>query len=378
MAPLIEAVYHGCRCGKSIEALQVFRERIERKAGYLTKNLNAWGIKIDLCEMFFSGKRFTGKCYIEDLEQQGHLLNAAGFAHMNMGRPDKAVSLFKRSVDRYSEVALEIDAAQVYRNIADASIRLGELNEAVAAAKYSLERDPDQKSQQSGLGYLGYAYALLGDNDRASEIFKQALTIFGKDWLPPIRGIQYIEMLIMKRAFNEAINAAKKMKTFSEKQGIQFAIAESNRILGVAKGRKAITEKNKKLAKESISYLLNAKDLASSAGVHYYNYKTILDTGQMQVALANEKLILIDTSIARKIRNQVNDTLDIARASYYRLLEAEAYFIRAELCFFEKDNSGAREDCKRAINLSRYIGYKWLSAMCERLFEKKQINGTAS
>lgn len=370
MAPLIEAVYHGCRCGKPVEALNVFRERIERKSGYLTKNLSSWGVKVDLCEMFFSEKRFTGKCFIEDTEQQGHLLNAAGYAHMNMGRPDKAVALFKRSIEKYIEAHIKPDTAQVYRNLSDASLRLGHLDEAVTAAVESLKLDSESKSQQSGLGYLGYAYALLGSFDKAIESFDQALTLFGKNWLPPVRGIQFVEMLIMKNDLKKAIATAKKMKKFSEDQDIKFAVADSNRVLGMAIGWNAIASKNSKSAKESLNHLIKSLDLASTAGVHYYNFKTILDATQMQIALAIENLHSLNKRAIDKIESQINEVLNISQASFYKLIEAEAFYTRASLWFLENNISKARSDNEKALNIALHLKYKWLSNMCSQFAEK--------
>jgi len=56
MAPLFQAVHHGCQVGRTQEALEdVFEDRIRRRASfYLTDRLGAWGADLALLACFFS------------------------------------------------------------------------------------------------------------------------------------------------------------------------------------------------------------------------------------------------------------------------------------------------------------------------------------
>ena len=59
------------------------------------------------------------KRFLDDAEEEGHLLNAAGFAYMNLGLPVKAVPLFDRAAEVCRLASLEDAEGQVQRNRAD-------------------------------------------------------------------------------------------------------------------------------------------------------------------------------------------------------------------------------------------------------------------
>jgi len=367
MWPLIEAVYHGCKCGRSKKSLTIFRDRIERKEGFLTKNLAAWGTKVDLCSMFFSSKNFSGQCYLDDLEEQGHLLNAAGFAYMNLGLPTKAIDLFDRAVIVYKNASLDNDESQVHRNRADAFLRTGHIEDAKIAASTALELDHSPKSQQSSLGYIGYAYSLLGSFDQATLAFDKALKIFGEKWLPPTRGIQLVEMLIMKGQYEDAYNKCKKMLTWTKIQKILFSEAECNRVLGIVLSEIACTSKDSRIAQKSINILRKAVKLSSRAGVHFYAIRTELDFIRVSLVLTINDLNNLKKSNLENINRQINEVLRISEESDYNLIKAETFFTKACLHLITDNMIQCREELKNSLELAHQLKYSWLEDKCFQL-----------
>jgi len=367
MWPLIEAVYHGCKCGETRESLRVFRERIERKAGYLTKNLAAWETKVDLCSMFFSNKHFSGQCLLDDLEEQSHLLNAAGFAYMNLGLPVKAIPLYDRAAETCRTGSLQGDEGQVQRNRADAFLRLGRLSNALHAAQKALELDRSSKAQQSSFAYLGYVYALLGSFDLAESAFSEAVLLWGQDWLPPIRGVQFVEMLIMKGQYEQAIEKAKKMLEWTRTQKILFSEAECLRVLAVALGESACVTGNHHIAQEAIALVREAAGLASKAGVHYYMIRTILDSARIILSTTTRNMNTLEASELEHVDGQIHQVLRTSKESSYRLVEAEASLARTHVYLLGHDRVHAREELARTTRLARSLEYQWLEDKCSQL-----------
>ena len=367
MWPLIEAVYHGCRCNQAERALIVFRERIERKAGYLTKNLRAWGTKIELCAMFFSGRRFSGDCFLTDPEAQGHLLNASGFAHLNLGLPTKALPLLDRAAQVYANACLTGDEGQAHRNRADALLRLGEIEEALAAARRAVDIDATSKSQQSSLSYVGYCNALLGSFDDAEAAFEKGTTLFGQDWMPPIRGVQYIEALILMKRFDEAVVKARRMLEWTATQGILFSEAECYRVLGLAIAEISIACSSAELAGESIEHLARAVNKAVAAEVHYYSIRTILESTTIYVKLGISGIRSIQGAESARCNRQLKEVLQISQKSSYRLLEAQAHYSLACLAFLCHDKNMYIIELERANSLSQALKHWQLRHACNEL-----------
>lgn len=367
MWPLIEAVYHGCKCGCIKESLAVFREKIDRKVGYLTKNLGAWETKIDLCSMFFSDRHFSRRCLLDDLEKQGHLLNAAGFAYMNLGLPVKAVPLFDRSAEIYRSASLQGDEGQVQRNRADTFLRIGRLEDAVDAANKALELDLSSKSQQSSLAYLGYAYALLGSFDQAELAFKKAVSLFGQDWLPPIRGVLFVETFIMKGQHKDAVKRSRKMLKWTKTHKILFSEAECLRVLALALGEIANVSGNYQTAQKAIKLIKKAVNFASRAGVHYYIVRTILDSARIVLWLTIKKLNTLEMSDLEHIKKQIHEIIRISKESCYRLIEAEAFLAKTYVCLLTNDPVRAGKELARAAKLAHHLKYQWLENKCSEL-----------
>ncbi|MDI6451811.1 hypothetical protein, partial [Anaerobaca lacustris] len=367
MWPLIEAVYHGCKCGRIEDSLTVFRDRIERRAGYLTKNLAAWETKLELCSMFFSDRHLSGRCFLDDAEEEGHLLNAAGFAYMNLGLPVKAVPLFDRAAEVCRLASLEDAEGQVQRNRADAFLRIGCLSDAVDAAEKAVELDQSPKSRQSSLAYLGYAHALMGSFDLAESAFNKAVALSDQDWLPPIRGVQYVETLIMRQQYEQASRKARKMLVWAREQKILFSEAECMRILAIARSEIAIVSKVRSMAQKAIRLIKRAVDLASRAGVHYYIARTSLESARIVLAMAMQGMNPLEESELRRVAKQVSQVLRTSRECSYQLIEAEALLTRAYIHLLVGDLVRADRELGRAIQLADSLKYRWLEGRCSEL-----------
>jgi tetratricopeptide (TPR) repeat protein len=323
--------------------------------------------------MFFSGKNFTEQCLLRNLEEQGHMFNAAGFSYMNMGLPLKAISLFDKASITYENTNLQTDKGQVCRNLAEAMIRVGRLDNAVKVAKDAIKLDPSSRWQESSLAYLGYAYALLGHYDLAEKTFEKALSLTDQEYLPPIRGIQFVELLIMMGKYDEAVDKTSKMLDWIKKQNnILYNEAECLRVLSVALFEIACLNKDEQKAQEAVNLIKRSVDLATQAGVHFYIIRTHLNYIRINLVLAHQKLIRINHANLEKINKQILEVKRVSKESNYALIQSEALFMGTYRYLLIKKIMLAQNELRQSILLAQKLKFKWLENKCYDL--EKFIN----
>ena len=92
MQPLFEQVYHGCAAGLYDEVYEdVYWEKIYRREEYfITHKLGAWETDLSLVRTFFPEGDLSQMPLVSKKRDQSWLLNVAGLALLDTGRPKEA------------------------------------------------------------------------------------------------------------------------------------------------------------------------------------------------------------------------------------------------------------------------------------------------
>src|ERR1017187_7401900 len=178
MTPLFHAVYHGCQAGQHQEAAaEVYRDRILRGAeAYLTKKLGAFGTNLSLLANFFETP-WTQPVAALSPAYQSWVISEAGFALRAVGRLADAVEPMQAAAEADVESENWKNAAISYSNLSELHLSLGNVPEAVAAARQSVDfadRSGDGFWRMVSRTTLSDALHQSGDLAEAMRLFAEA------------------------------------------------------------------------------------------------------------------------------------------------------------------------------------------------------------
>src|ERR1019366_2259423 len=140
MTPLFHAVYHGCQAGRHAECRRdVYRDRILRGAeAYLTKKLGAFGTNLSLLANFFATPWTQPAAALSPADQSWGI-SEAGFALRAVGRLADAVEPMRAGAEAAVKLESWRNAAVSFSNLSELHLTLGNVPEAVAAARQSVD-----------------------------------------------------------------------------------------------------------------------------------------------------------------------------------------------------------------------------------------------
>jgi tetratricopeptide (TPR) repeat protein len=224
LAPLYQAIAHGCRAGAYQEVLEeVYANRICRRTPdgdlefYASKRLGAYGSNLAALSWFFSAPyeepvailKFSDRAWV--LSEASHYLRA-------QGRYVEALPVLRR-VDRITEEAKQwSNAARATSNLSDVELISGEITAAVASAERSISHADlagDQFEMITAREILANALHFFGKKDEAMLLFRE--TERRQKRMQPqypllysLGGYYYCDLLITKINFAAAHDHAKK------------------------------------------------------------------------------------------------------------------------------------------------------------------------
>jgi tetratricopeptide (TPR) repeat protein len=142
LAPLYEAVTHGCLAGRHQEAMyKVYIDRILRGANqggfYSTKKLGAIGADLAAVAAFFDEPWSKVSPNLHE-SYQAWLLNAAAFYLRSLGRLTEAVQPMRASLEMRIQQQDWKDAAIVASNLSELEVTLGRLADAMTDARQAI------------------------------------------------------------------------------------------------------------------------------------------------------------------------------------------------------------------------------------------------
>jgi tetratricopeptide (TPR) repeat protein len=243
MTPLFHAVYHGCQAGQHQEALiEVYRDRILRGGEfYLTQKLGAFGTDLSLLANFFETP-WTQPAATLSPADRSWVIGVAGFALRAVGRLADAVEPMQASAEAVVKSENWKSAAISYGNLSELHLTLGNVPEAVAAARQSVDfadRSGEWSQRMARRATLADALHQSGDLAEAVRLFAEAERLQAERQpeypiLYSLRGYRYCDLLLGQGQTAEVLRRASQTLPWGEQQGSLLTVGLDHLSLGRA------------------------------------------------------------------------------------------------------------------------------------------------
>jgi tetratricopeptide (TPR) repeat protein len=222
LAPLYQAIAHGCRAERYQEALiHIFMERLVRLKsngefeGYTSKKLGAIGSNLAALSWFFAKPYETPVVALRAIEQTW-TLNEAGMALKANGRFVEAVAAMRAALQMYNNDQNWLHLAISGSNLSQTELLLGEVAAAVATAKQAVayaKRTKNSFQVQTKEVTCADALHAAGQCDKAERLFASAERRQKKrqpeyPYLHALMGYFHWDLLLSKREFEKARDRA--------------------------------------------------------------------------------------------------------------------------------------------------------------------------
>ncbi len=248
LAPLYQAIAHGCRAGRQQEALdEVYRDRICRRNAdgsiefYSEKKLGAVGSDLSAISWFFDKPYETPSATLT-LSDRAWFLNEAGYGLRAQGRLQEALPAMRAGL-HMDEVAQEwTNAAAKASNLSETELLFGNVAAAVATAEQSVAfADRAGAAAQMMINRTTQAAALhaAGEWEKAKDLFGDAERRQRERWpaspvLYSLRGYRYCDLLLSQGQAAAARERAAQTLEIARRNNWVFDISLDNLTLGRA------------------------------------------------------------------------------------------------------------------------------------------------
>ena len=214
LAPLYQAIPHGCRAGRHQEALDdIYRNRICRRLSngsiefYSKNNLGAFGSDLAVISWFFD-KPYETPIATLNAADQSWVFGEASVILRAQGRIAEAASAMRAGLQLFTEERIWVNAATLASNLSESELLLGYVAAAVATAEKSVSlADVGEDQFQMVLNRTTHAEALqvAGQFELAERLFADAEQRQGKrqpkyPLLYSWPGYRYCDFLLSKGA----------------------------------------------------------------------------------------------------------------------------------------------------------------------------------
>ena len=246
LAPLYQAIPHGCRAGRHREALDdIYVDRIcrPRASGgtefYASKKLGAYGSDLAAISWFFEKPYGTPIVTLAAVDQSW-VLSRAAFCLRPQRRFAEALPAERAAIRMDEEAKDWINAANSASNLSQAELLIGEVTAALATAEQSVAY-----ADQSGNGFWMLANRSLqaatlhaaGRREEAARLFADAERRQKKrqpeyPLLYTMQGYSYCDLLLARAEWIATRERASQTLEWGTSHGELFAIALDTLILG--------------------------------------------------------------------------------------------------------------------------------------------------
>jgi tetratricopeptide (TPR) repeat protein len=251
MEPLFAAVRHGCAAGMHQKALdEVYWPRIQRKEdAYLCKKLGAFAADLAVLAHFFAVPWSMPAAELTDADK-AVVLNWAAFRLRALGRLTEAAEPMQAGLDMQVQQEDWQNAAIAASNLSELYLTVGDLEQAVAAGRQSVEL-ADQSEEAfwrmafrttladalHQAGELAESHALFVEAEEMQQEFQPEY-----DRLYSLRGFKYCDLLLAGGAWPEVRGRAEKTIKIAEENHWLMDIALDKLSLGRAAVQEAIAQ----------------------------------------------------------------------------------------------------------------------------------------
>jgi tetratricopeptide (TPR) repeat protein len=355
MAPLHAAVVHGCLAGKNQEAIdEVHWKRIMRRNEHFsTHELGAFGSEVAVLSAFFDP---PWERLVPGLSEpyQAFVFSEASSALQALGRLPEATGLRRLGLERDLAQARWKHAAHGAFALSDLLMSLGELGEAVARARKSVElgdTNGDAFLRMTSRVMLAWALHATGRREEAAAQFEDAERMQkerepARPLLYSLMGLLYGDLLLDQGLDAQARERAEMCFTWHVPGESLGAIALDHLALGRAHLLAAPRGGDDDLA-QATSHLEQAVDGLRRAGQQAY----------LPLGLLARAALRIHTRDFAAARHDLDVTLTLSVRRGLRLHEADAHLGLARLALAEHTSAPAREHLAGARRIVHETGY---------------------
>ena len=387
MEPLFAAVAHGCQAGKHQEALvEVYWKRIKRKdEHYSTSKLGAFGADLAAVANFFETLWTTPAAGLSDNAKAG-VLSWSGFRLRAVGRLREAAQPMQAGMEASIQQEDWKGAAQDAGNLGELYLTIGDVAQAVASARQSVEfadrsgdafqREvmratladalhqslPPFPSTSSGnaparslslsKGTLSLSKGALENGfAEAERLFQEAETIQQEDqpgypYLYSLQGFQYCDLLLSQGAYRAVLDRTEKTLEWAIKYLGLLDIALDRLSIGRAELLQALAEGTQDVTQAAAS-LHQAVEGLRKSGYHEF----------LAGGLLARAALFRQTQEFSRAWTDLEEVFEIAERGGMKLHLTDYHLEACRLCLAEGRPDAAQDHLVQAQALIRETGY---------------------
>jgi len=357
MTPLYAAVAHGCQAGRPQEALtEVYWQRITRGNKFFsTKKLGAFGADLAALSGFFDLPwRKVADGLTEDAK--AFVLGQAGFRLRALGRLAESAQPMQAALEVRSAQKNWSEAARNASNLSGLYLTLGDVNQALAYARQSVEladRGGDAFLRMVNRTTLADALHQAGQLAEAEAAFREAEEMqkaSQKEYplLYALQGFRYCDLLLSQGKVAEVQRRVGQTLEWATTQNLLLDIALDHLSLGRAHLLQAqIGAHRDAPLRDAATYLDHAVDGLRQAGQQDELPRGLLARAELRRAMG----------VLDKARDDLHEAFSIASRGGMRLHEADCHLAYARLYLARGEKDKARESLAKAKQTIEQTGY---------------------
>ncbi len=355
MAPLIQAVRHGCEAGRQQEAYdQVYTDRINHRGDFfLAKKLGALAANLGLITCFFDQPFERPAADLVELDQ-AVLLHAAAHNLRGLGRLEDAVMPLRDAIKRHVGQKRWRHAAESASDLSEVKLALGDVAAAAAAGGVAVlhaDRSGDGFRRMVNRTVLADARFQSGNLEDAKELFEEAEAMQSDLWphsseftsasrLYSIGGFRYCDLLLALGQAKAVRERASQALMISEDHDELLSIALDKLSLGRAAVALGEPGKARSLLDEAVQGL-----------------RTVGSVDEVPRALLARAAFFRAAGLNQKARTDLAEVMRIATRCGLRLFECDAHLEYARLALAEDTQDVAHRHVRSAASLVSKCNY---------------------
>ncbi len=371
MAPLYQAVGHGCRAGQYQNALgEVFIDRIRRGDEHFSRRkLGAFGADLGAIAGFFDPPWRRAVAELTE-DARGWVLGTAGFALRGVGRLREAAGPIRAALKARIDLELWKNAAVNAVNLSELLVTLGEIGKGIEAAErsvelgdksgYAFEQMTVRTTLADALHQAGRAGEAEAKFEEAEGMQKERQSQY--PLLYSLRGYQYCDLLLGRGKVEEVLRRAGQTLEWATRAGMDLMSAALDHLsLGRALLLGALREGSKDFGE--VEWELDR----AVEGLREAGQQDDLPRG----LLARAGLYRVKGAY-NDAKRDLEEAMGIARRGSMRLHEADGWLEYARLHLAMGDKQAGRESLKKAKGIIEETGYHRRDSDVEEVEQKLQ------